>query len=266
MATINSSTASAEASNNKKQCRSQDAATADEPSFEELQDAIDMHPSLPPSTPSVTTPVSASSIVSALEAVAAFLQSDRASIPALVPNGTDGQIDFSLIAPATNDFTMAGIMKSIAANPLTFGPDQHQCYMDDLSMNSKNHEKVKARFVNFFFQVLSGHEHAYQLAEVIPDPTPPHKKKRRLYLLCSGGPNENKLAILNWALCVFSMSLVMDEYRGMDLSKDPTLFAAAQYQPNTVETKFKYLFGTFKAVGIVYSQQFSFNGVGKCQR
>ena len=110
-----------------------------------MQDAIDGHPSLPPSTPSPnnaeTSPITVSAIVLALEGVAAFLQSDQASM--LIPNRADGQIDFSLIAPATNDFTMAEIMKSIAANPLKFDLDQHQCNMDDLSMNTKNHEKVK---------------------------------------------------------------------------------------------------------------------------
>jgi hypothetical protein len=182
----------------------------------------------------------------------------------LVPNSTDGQIDFSTVTPAINDFTMAGIMKSILDNPLKFGPNQHQCNMDDISMNTKGQEKAKARFVRFFFQVLSSHKHANQLAEMVRDPAPPHKEKQLLFILCSGDPNNNNHAILNWALCVFSMSLVMDEYWEIDLSKDPTKFAAIQYQPNTVETKFNYLlFGSFKAVGIVYSQQFHFNGVDK---
>ena len=266
VAPMNPSTSSTNASNNK-QSTSYEAAIVDEPSFEELEEAIGGHPSLStlPPSPNIadTSPVSAATIVTAVEALTAFLQSDRASIPALVPNSTDGRIDFSTITPATNDFTMAGIMKSISDNPLKFGPDQHRCNMDDISMNTKGHEKVKAKFVRYFFQVLASHDHANQLAEMICDPSPPHKEKPRLFILCSGDPNENKHAILNWALCVFSMSLVMDEYRGVDLSKDPTLFAAAQYQPNTVETKFKYLFGSFKAVGIVYSQQFHFNGVGK---
>jgi hypothetical protein len=58
------------------------------------------------------------------------------------------------------------------------------------------------------------------------------------------------------------MKHVKVAYRGKDLSKDPQLFADAQYEPDTAQTAFKMLFSRFNKEGITYSQSKDFNGKG----
>ena len=98
---------------------------------------------------------------------------------------------------------------------------------------------------------------------MIPDPEDPTTKKRRLYILCRAPKAPNKQYLLNRALLIFSMKHVKVAYRGKDLSKDPQLFADAQYEPDTAQTAFKMLFSRFNKEGITYSQSKDFNGKGK---
>ena len=187
------------------------------------------------------------------------------NVPLFEPNTLDGSIDFSAIgAPPKSDFTLTGILASIADNgPVRIGPNILAADMGDLFYNTEEYEKAKTTMVNRFFQTLVDHPQAYPLADMIPDPEDPTTKKRRLYILCRAPKAPNKHFLLNRALIIFSMKHVKVSYRGKDLSEDPQLFADAQYEPDTAQTAFKMLFSRFNKEGITYSQSKDFNGKGK---
>jgi hypothetical protein len=187
------------------------------------------------------------------------------NVPLFEPNTLDGSIDFSAIgAPPKSDFTLTGILASIADNgPVRIGPNILAADMGDLFYNTEEYEKAKTTMVNRFFQTLVDHPQAYPLADMIPDPEDPTTKKRRLYILCRAPKAPNKHFLFNRALIIFSMKHVKVSYRGKDLSEDPQLFADAQYEPDTAQTAFKMLFSRFNKEGITYSQSKDFNGKGK---
>jgi hypothetical protein len=132
-------------------------------------------------------------------------------------------------------------------------------------MNTSTYEKKKEKIELEFFSSLACHNTAFYLAEKIPDPVNPAEKIYRLYANCRSPKAPHKKKILNWALCIFSTTLVKKEYRKKDLS-DPIVFAQAQYQPNVIDTTMKTLFAKFSSVDINYSLNHDFNGTGKCCR
>ena len=196
--------------------------------------------------------------------VTSQLPAGETSVPLFQSNTTDGSIDFASIgAPANNEFTLFGILQSIADNgKLRIGPNILAEDIADLDCNTDGYEKARSSIVNRFFQVLVNHPQLYPLADMIPDPDNPLMMKRRLYILCRAPKAPNKKFILNRALIIFSMTYVKKAYIGMDLSKDPQLYADAQYEPVTAQTAFKMLFSRFAEESITYSQSKDFNGKG----
>ena len=184
------------------------------------------------------------------------------SIPPLVANN-NGEIDFATVQPTTNGFTLHGILQSIANNPINFQPGTMKSIdVSSLSFNTQPYERKKALTVWDFFHVLANHSQAAPLAELIEDPDDPGTKRYRLFILTRAPPAPRKRKLLNWALLIYSLVHIKVRYRNMDLSKDPILYAQAQYEPNTAELHFKMLFAAFSKEHITYRQG-EFTGEGK---
>ena len=218
------------------------------------ESSSEFHPTPPPAALPRLPPSSETCLLPAI----------AASVPLFQPNTSDGSIDFSTVgAQANQDFTLSGILQSIADNGrMRIGPNVLAEDIGDLYYNTKDYEKAKTTMVNRFFQTLVNHPQAHPLADMIPDPEDPTRKVRRLYILCRAPKAPNKHFLLNRALLIFSMKHVKVAYVGMDLSQDPQLFADAQYEPDTAQTAFKMLFSRFSKEGIAYSQSRDFNGKG----
>ena len=184
------------------------------------------------------------------------------SIPPLVANN-NGEIDFATVQPTTNGFTLHGILQSIANNPINFQPGTMKTIdVSSLSFNTQPYERKKALTVRDFFHVLANHSQAAPLAEMIEDPDDPGTKRYRLFILTRAPPAPRKRKLLNWALLIYSLVHIKVRYRNMDLSKDPILYAQAQYEPNTAELHFKMLFAAFSKEHITYRQG-EFTGEGR---
>ena len=99
--------------------------------------------------------------------------------------------------------------------------------MHELHMNTMKYERKKETVVKNFFGALASHEQASYLSEILPEPTNYSRKVRRLYMECRAPKSAKKKAILNWALLIYSTTLIKKKYRNYDL-KDPKIFADAQ--------------------------------------
>jgi hypothetical protein len=182
-------------------------------------------------------------------------------------NNSDGTIELTSIPRTTEEFTLTGILQSLALNPITLG--LNDVALETLDVTSNGHQKRCAKEEHSFFCALANHPQAYPLAEMIVDPTMPHKKNYRFYILCRAPNAPNKHAMINWAVLIYSMVMVKVEFRNQDLSKDPESFAKAQYQPGVVLLNLKCLFIKFRKNDIYYQQGTDFNGKGKsfvCRR
>lgn len=229
-----------------------------------LSDSEDLPPTvsaaalevLPPTPPPAALP----SIL--LASASSILPVAAPTIPALFSNTVDGAIDFGAIPQQTSEFTLPGILQTIANHQLRAGPNILAVDVNDLLYNTSEYEKAKTKQVNEFFQFLAEDPEAYSLADMVVDPNNISMKKRRLYILCQAPNTPEKKRILNYALIIFSLRYVKVGYRGKDLSKCPKLFANAQYKPGTAKTAFKMMFVRFQQEGIVYSQSKDFNGTG----
>eukprot|EP00536_Pseudo-nitzschia_multiseries_P019077 jgi/Psemu1/58794/gm1.58794_g len=90
-------------------------------------------------------------------------------------------------------------------------------------------------------------------------------KTRRFYVLTRAPIAPNKRALVNWCMLIHLLDFYQVKYKGHDLSKDPRLFAQAQYQSGVVSMKFRCLFAIFRKNGITYSQTQDFNEAGGFQ-
>jgi hypothetical protein len=223
------------------------------PSTVSITAAEELPPTPPPAALSPRCPVSATSV----------LPASAPTIPPLPSNSVDGSINFYAIPPPTAEFTLPGILQTIANHQLRAGPNALAVDINDLQYNTSEYEKAKTKQINEFFQVLTEDPEAHSLADIIVNPANPCMKKRRLYILCQAPSTPEKKRILNYALLIYSLKYVKVSYRGKDLSKCPKLYADAQYEPGTAKTAFKMLFRRFQQEGIVYSQSKDFNGTGK---
>ena len=141
-----------------------------------------------------------------------------------------GAIDFLHFQPpkVSTKFTFQGILRSFRNNPLVFGPTGNRLAGKEIAtvqFNTEGYEKRKGVLEQHFLTCLANHPQAKPLAELVEDPMCPSIKKPRIYLICTAPRNEHKREVLNYALLIFSMQLYKTEYRGMDLSNDPVLFA-----------------------------------------
>jgi hypothetical protein len=103
-----------------------------------------------------------------------------------------------------------------------------------------------------------------RLSELVDDPLIPGDEIRRFYLELRGTITPLKIKVLNIVLLVFSQRLILKEYEGANLLDD-TIFAMAQYQPNSLDTTFKCLFARFAEYGVRYSREKDFKFVGSFQ-
>jgi hypothetical protein len=108
------------------------------------------------------------------------------------------------------EWNIEGILKFIKDNPITVGPNDVE--ITHLHMNTSTYEKKKEKIELEFFSSLACHNTAFYLAEKIPDPVNPSEKIYRLYVNCRSPKAPHKKKILNWALCIFSTTLVKKEY------------------------------------------------------
>ena len=184
------------------------------------------------------------------------------TIPSPTFDAIDGTINFTSMQ-APSDFTLPGILQSIANHPIRVGPNLLATDLNELNFNDDNYEKSKGRIINRFFQVLTNNSVAHPLADMIVDPLDPTTKKRRLFILCRAPSTPTKHKILNWAILIYSLKCVKVPYRNKDLSVCPKLYAEAQYEPGSSNTGFKLLFWRFRKEQIFYSQSKDFNGPGE---
>ena len=97
----------------------------------------------------------------------------------MILNSRDGNIDLNaIVAPPATNFTLTGILQSIAANPIRIGPDDMR--MDKINYNSSAHERRCDTQEFNFFRALSKYPQVQSLAEKVADPDNPTKK----YTLC----------------------------------------------------------------------------------
>ena len=197
---------------------------------------------------------------------------NRSTVPNLPPaissiaslqTNDNGDIDFTSIQPSTKEFTLRGILQSIADNPINFlAGSMKPIEVSELSKNSKTYDIRKAAIEKDFFQVLANHPTAAPLAEMIDDPVDVGNRIYRLYFLTRSPKAPHKRRLLNWTLLIYSLVHIKVAYRGnKNLSTDPILYAQAQYEPNTVANHFRMLFASFSKRDVNYSQA-SFTGKG----
>ena len=180
----------------------------------------------------------------------------------LEPNTFDGSYDFqSLVAPQSSQpFTLGSILKGIQDNPIVAFGDVP---VSELTKNSPRYEKEKLHLEHAFFAAIASHPVAKSLADMQRDPENPSTSIRKLYAFCGGRPTPTKKKLLNWCLLLFSSGLYLKNSGKIDASMDPKLFAEAQYEPNSVQKKFKILFSSFRGHGINFSFSKDFNEPGE---
>eukprot|EP00536_Pseudo-nitzschia_multiseries_P018476 jgi/Psemu1/55782/gm1.55782_g len=185
--------------------------------------------------------------------------------PAIPTLSVDSHCDFRepAIAHAEGNFSLGAILHSLKQNPTALGTTTER--IKALTFNTTRHKRSKNSLEFAFFKSLAAHPEAAPLVDYIPDPEAPLMKTCRFYVLTRAPIAPNKRALVNWCMLIHSLDFYQVKYRGHDLSKDPRLFAQAQYQSGVVSMKFRCLFATFRKNGITYSQTQDFNEAGGFQ-
>ena len=194
-----------------------------------------------------------------------LLNSKPHLLPLVQTTTVKGTVLFS--APVSHEpFSIRSILQTIHNNPSL------KAYGDvdigNLTSRSKPYERERIRMETAFFAALASCPESKALADIITDPEFPQRKLRRFYILCRSPSTPGKKDLVNWALLLFSTGFYMKKsgVSHMDLIKDPQTFANAQYEPTTVQTKFKTLFAVFSEHDVRYSFLKDFNNQGTSER
>eukprot|EP00536_Pseudo-nitzschia_multiseries_P011591 jgi/Psemu1/29449/gm1.29449_g len=231
-------------------------------------------PAVPPSTTpahSLVAPASSSPLILAANVAVPTVSYDEEE------EESDGEVDTTVVvvaAAAGVTFTEFHIPSGTAPAIPTLSVDS-----DSEPHSSGNHHREdqgtylqyceareeQEQFGVCLLQITRGSSEAAPLVDYIPDPEAPLMKTRRFYVLTRAPIAPNKRALVNWCMLIHLLDFYQVKYRGHDLSKDPRLFAQAQYQPGVVSMKFRCLFATFRKNGITYLQTQDFNEAGGFQ-
>eukprot|EP00536_Pseudo-nitzschia_multiseries_P019663 jgi/Psemu1/62158/gm1.62158_g len=225
-------------------------------------------PSIAPVHSLVAPASSSPSILAANVAVptVSYDEEERERVMRAIPTlSVDSDCDFreAAMAAAEGNFSLGAILHSLKQNPTALGTTTER--IKALTFNTTRHERSKNSLEFAFFKSLAAHPEAAPLVDYIPDPEAPMMKTRHFYVLTRAPIAPNKRALVNWCMLIHSLDFYQVKYRGRDLSKDPRLFAQAQYQSGVVSMKFRCLFATFRKNGITYSQTQDFNEAGGFQ-
>jgi len=121
----------------------------------------------------------------------------------------------------------------------------------DVPVTTDKHDKRKLELSEIFFDIISNCDNLSSLCECIPlDKDLPHITTRRFFKVLEGDMNEKKFKILDEAMHHFCM-----HHRRKTRFPNPNgKFTQYDYdyQPNTLSTSLKTLFGMFKTRGIRY--------------
>jgi len=151
--------------------------------------------------------------------------------------------------------TVDELYKTIMLNP-----DSRVNVTKDIPVTSEKHDKQKKLLSDAFFTAISGCKNLAPLSEeLLLDPEVPNVTIRKFYKVLQGDFDDKKFKILDECLHVF-----MNQHRLKNRIKNPTGKKTEydfEYQPSSVDTKLKTLFGIFKSNGIKYGlRDFEKNG------
>jgi len=115
--------------------------------------------------------------------------------------------------------------------------------VNNQTAGATQHQKTAARVESIFFRILCSEPTTSALSNYDPE------HSRAFYKLLKGVKTDQKLKVLNNCMQYY----VQRTFRRKD---------GTAYQPNTVETRLKTLFGVFMRNGILYSLKKDFNYAG----
>eukprot|EP00536_Pseudo-nitzschia_multiseries_P005457 jgi/Psemu1/12602/gm1.12602_g len=153
--------------------------------------------------------------------------------PTIPTLSVDSENDFrkAAIAASEGNFSLGAILNSLKQNPTALGTTTER--IKALTLNTTRHERSKNSLEFAFFKSLAAHPEAAPLVDFIPDPEAPMMEISCFYVVTRASIAPNKRALVNWCMLIHSLDFYQVKYRGHGLSKDPRLFAQAQYQSGT---------------------------------